>query len=382
MNEPVPQRIVVVDNMASGKSTLSAALAQRLDLVHLKLDTFAHGPRWQLSSLEACRATLEQHTSGGGWVCDGNYLSRTEPPRWGWGLWFPRGPDAAGPVTGGAWWDVGTGTGAERGGYLWGTSQAEVRRITLQAEVLRPATVDLFARAGLAPGMRVLDVGCGAGDVALLAREVVGATGSVLGIDAAAEVVQVARDRAAAAGLEGVEFRQAAGETFTDPDGFDLVAIRWVLHHQVDPLPMLRAAAAAVRPGGVLVVDELGARPKQLSTPRVVLYEDVFATVCEVLRRQAPNWDVGYRLAALFADAGLPEPHLSTATATGSGADCPFPELALAALVEVSPIVERLGLWRHGSLPGAAALDAVREAVVASRSQLTYQDQICAWVRL
>lgn len=267
-------------------------------------------------------------------------------------------------------------------GYLFGNTTSEVRRITLQAEVLAPATSELLERAGLVAGMRVLDVGCGAGDVALLARHVVGPTGSVLGIDDDARIVNVASQRARSAGLVNVEFRQLAGEQITTAGEFDLVIIRWVLHHQNGPLPMLTAAAGAVRPGGVLAVDEPGARPKQLSTPPVELYDDIFTTVCEVLRHEAPSWDVGYRLASLFAEAGLPEPSLFTRTPTGTGKRCPFPELALTAFSEVLPIIEQRRLWRHGSLPDGSALRRMQEAAVAVRSQLIYQDQICAWVRL
>lgn len=77
-----PQRIVVIGNTASGKSTLSAALAERFDLAHLELDSFAHGPGWQLASPQQFREALQPRTSGGRWVCDGNYLSRTTDWLW------------------------------------------------------------------------------------------------------------------------------------------------------------------------------------------------------------------------------------------------------------------------------------------------------------
>jgi ubiquinone/menaquinone biosynthesis C-methylase UbiE len=49
--------------------------------------------------------------------------------------------------------------------------------------MLRPITERLLRSAGIEPGMRVLDIGCGAGDVSMLAAELVGSTGSVVGID-------------------------------------------------------------------------------------------------------------------------------------------------------------------------------------------------------
>lgn len=83
MSDPgIPQRIVVIGNTASGKSTLAARLAARYDLVHLELDAFAHGPGWQLTAPEAFRHALEERMSGQRWVCDGNYLSRTTDWLW------------------------------------------------------------------------------------------------------------------------------------------------------------------------------------------------------------------------------------------------------------------------------------------------------------
>src|SRR5215831_15449448 len=65
------------------------------------------------------------------------------------------------------------------GDYVLGHSQREIRRLTTQAALLRPITERLLQNAKLAPGMRVLDLGCGAGDVSMLAAEFVGSTGSV-----------------------------------------------------------------------------------------------------------------------------------------------------------------------------------------------------------
>lgn len=66
---------------------------------------------------------------------------------------------------------------------MFGHSQREIRRLTDQAAMLRPITERLMQNVKIAPGMRVLDLGCGAGDVSMLAAELVGPTGEVLGID-------------------------------------------------------------------------------------------------------------------------------------------------------------------------------------------------------
>jgi ubiquinone/menaquinone biosynthesis C-methylase UbiE len=116
--------------------------------------------------------------------------------------------------------------------YILGHSEREIRRLVRQAAILRPITERLLCNAGIRPGMRVLDLGCGGGDVAMLAAELVGACGSVVGIDQNPDVIAVARQRARNAGLRHVDFREARAEGFSDPDPFDAVIGRYILIHQ------------------------------------------------------------------------------------------------------------------------------------------------------
>ena len=66
-------------------------------------------------------------------------------------------------------------------GYELGSGEDELARLELQGTALAPATRMIFAAAGLRPGMRVLDLGCGAGDVAFVAAGLVGPQGQVVG---------------------------------------------------------------------------------------------------------------------------------------------------------------------------------------------------------
>ena len=72
-----------------------------------------------------------------------------------------------------------------------GHSARELDRLSLQARMYEAFTRQLFHEAGLLPGIRVLDVGCGSGDVALLASEFVGPTGEIVGIDRAASAIVI-----------------------------------------------------------------------------------------------------------------------------------------------------------------------------------------------
>src|SRR4051794_41810985 len=84
--------------------------------------------------------------------------------------------------------------------YWLGRSEAEEQRLKRQAALHAPMTRRLFEAAGIGPGMKVLDLGSGAGDVAMLAARMVGPTGSVVGVDINPVVLEAAQRRVRAAG--------------------------------------------------------------------------------------------------------------------------------------------------------------------------------------
>jgi len=90
--------------------------------------------------------------------------------------------------------------------YIMGRSEEETERLARQGELFAPAMRMVLESAGLSAGMKVLDVGSGAGDVAMLAANIVGANGLVVCLDLNPDVLKTARQRAAAAALSSVKF--------------------------------------------------------------------------------------------------------------------------------------------------------------------------------
>ena len=140
--------------------------------------------------------------------------------------------------------------------YVLGHAVVEVQRLLMQGRLYNDLTEQALRLAGLQPGMRVLDVGCGPGDVSLVAAGLVGPTGSVLGVDAAADIVEVARGRAAQQGLSVVSFQQATIADIVLDEPVDAVIGRLILMHLPDPVAALRQFAALVRPGGLIAFGE------------------------------------------------------------------------------------------------------------------------------
>ena len=141
--------------------------------------------------------------------------------------------------------------------YVLGHSEHELERLTQQAALIGPVTRALLVEAGVGPGMRVLDVGTGRGDVALIAAELVGEEGSVVGVDLAPSAVAAARERVARLHLRNVSFREGDPATVHYEQRFDAVVGRYVLQFIPDPSATLRRLAANIVPGGVVAFHEI-----------------------------------------------------------------------------------------------------------------------------
>ena len=140
--------------------------------------------------------------------------------------------------------------------YELGHSDRELRRLGTQAQLVDPMTRQFFINAGVAAGMRVLDIGSGAGDVAFLAAKLVGASGEVVGADRSPTAVEAAQTGAKARGLGNVSFRLGDPSALAFDRPFDAIVGRYVLMFSPEPTAMLKGIAPHLRPGGIIVFHE------------------------------------------------------------------------------------------------------------------------------
>lgn len=219
----------------------------------------------------------------------------------------------------------------------------ERRRLALQAAVLNPLTEEFFVRAGLAAGMKVLDLGCGIGEVALIAARLAGPAGHVTAVDIDANSLDVSRMRAAQAGLTNIDFIQCNVEEHDAQEAYDAVVGRHILIHTPDPLAILRRAAAQVRPGGIVAFQEYDLSRYFPCTPAKPLYEKIFQLFIDLFTR-ATHADIGVRLFALFHDAGLTNVRSRAELMLDGGPDCLFYEWVAETVRSVVPKMEALRL--------------------------------------
>jgi len=167
-----------------------------------------------------------------------------------------------------------------------------VSELGLRNDVYRRPLATALERLGLGPGWCCADVGAGGGDVTVALAELVGREGRVYAVDSDPHSRDEVAEAAAAAGQAQVLVVTQAGESLQLPEPVDLAFCRFLLLHVFDPAVVLERMAAAVRPGGWVVVQEpvtsagrVGGRP--LSMP------------------SARHPDVGALLPALVVAAGL-----------------------------------------------------------------------------
>lgn len=141
--------------------------------------------------------------------------------------------------------------------YVLGRTLAEHHRLNRQGRLISRITRHFFEEIGLTPGIRVLDVGTGTGDVALLAARAVGPSGRVVCVDTDPAALALAKERAEDEGLANIVFHACDFHRYQTPMAFDAVIGRCVLLHQVDPLAALEAVLKHLRSGGVVAFQNL-----------------------------------------------------------------------------------------------------------------------------
>jgi ubiquinone/menaquinone biosynthesis C-methylase UbiE len=268
--------------------------------------------------------------------------------------------------------------------YILGHSESELHRLMRQAAVLAPITRRLFSDAGLARDMRVLDVGCGTGDVSMLAAEMVGSGGAVVAIDRSKDALAIARERAQAAGHDNIEFREGSAEAFNTRVPFDFAVGRYVLVHQSDPASFIRAIAKNVRPGGVVAFHELGLYDKgNLTAPPIALWSKIFDWIYTAFQSVQPHPDAGARMAEHFHAAGLKRtPTLFCEIPIGVGAQSPVCGWVVHTLRSLIPQLEKISVATAQEIDIDTLEVRLRAAAISSHTQLITVTQFCGWARL
>jgi ubiquinone/menaquinone biosynthesis C-methylase UbiE len=236
--------------------------------------------------------------------------------------------------------------------YALGRSRQEYERLARQAALLAPMTRRTFTDAGVIPGMRVLDLGSGAGDVCMLLADMVGPSGSVVGLDLDANVIALARERISAAGLRNVSFAQCEFSSYVPEASFDAIVGRLILMYQPDPAAALATLIKHLKPGGAVAFLELWFMPMP---PSENVLGRVGSCVFETLHKSGAHLDLGPRLHTVFSSAGLPRPRMRFEALMDGSPDSPLFQYIADTYASILPKA-----MEHG-IPNAAHLASIEE---------------------
>jgi SAM-dependent methyltransferase len=167
-----------------------------------------------------------------------------------------------------------------------------------------PTTAPLLRRARVGRGMSCLDMGCGGGHVALALARRVGPSGRVVGVDLDAVAIESARRQAARRKLHHAAFHQASVYDWPEEQAYDRIYVRFLLTHLPDREAAVRVLARALRPGGILIVEDTDF-VGSFSYPHCRAFARYVDLYREVVRRRGGDPEVGPKLRSLLVRAGL-----------------------------------------------------------------------------
>jgi SAM-dependent methyltransferase len=192
--------------------------------------------------------------------------------------------------------------------------KSERERLAAIEAGLDPTTIECLEKIGVGDGWRCLEVGAGAGSIAAWLCRRVGPTGKVVATDLQTKFLEA---------IDAPNLVVRKHDITTDelePDAFDLVMARKVLEHLPDPSAALRRMAAAVRPGGWLLIEDTDlASFIRISFPHRERFERAYAKFIEALSSAGFQPTLGVRLGDELRAAGVQNVSLKGTLIEGTG---------------------------------------------------------------
>lgn len=266
--------------------------------------------------------------------------------------------------------------------YVLGHSDWEMERLATQARLVDPFTRRFFERAGIGAGMRVLDVGSGAGDTAFLLAGLVGASGSVIGVDRSAAALETARRRAAERSLAQIRFIEGPLDQVAFDQPFDAIAGRYVLMFQPDPVALLRALSRHARSGSLVAFHEPDWDDTR-SRPTAALYDRCCRWIVETIQKTGADEHMGTKLHATFVAAGLPAPTMGLETLIAGGEKVADAARLITDIVRtIAPEMERLGVASASEIGVETLGERALAEIRANGSVVVGRGEVGAWCRI
>ncbi len=266
--------------------------------------------------------------------------------------------------------------------YVLGHSVRELNRLEQQELLIGPFTRRSFREAGIKPGFRVLDIGSGVGDVSFLTADMVGADGTVVGIDRSATAVATARRHAETRGVLNVDFHvgDPTERSFEQP--FDAVVGRYVLLFQPEIPRFLSNLRSHLKPGGLMIFHEPDLCSLR-SQPPAPAYDRCSDWIYEAFRLSGNEVNMAARILEAFMQADLPTPQLRMETYLAGPSQCSPWLNAMAELAEsLLTAMVSFGIATAEDVATESLVMRMQHDINQSNSVVFGRTEVCAWSQL
>ena len=263
--------------------------------------------------------------------------------------------------------------------YLLGSSDAEHERLIRQATVFAPFTERFFHQAGIGSGQRVLDLGSGVGDVAMLVSKLVGSSGKVVGIERDERSLAVARARAKEAGHNNISFVQSDVGGISLGKSFDAVVGRFILQFVPNPVDVLRSVVPLLKPGGIVAFQEPSFAAFVHVCPHLPLWSAGAMLIHETGRRAGVNLEMGFALHNVFQEAGLPAPKMHMDVPLGT--DPVFARWVYDVICTLLPRIQEFNLSVAPLGDLATLRERLHQEIVSAKAVVPVLPLVGAWSR-
>lgn len=267
--------------------------------------------------------------------------------------------------------------------YTMGRTESETERLIQQSQLYDDVTRRFLFRCGIENGMNALDIGSGAGDVALALADAVGPEGSVTGVDVNGEILETARQRAEQAGHQNVQFIAGDARTVDLPGDYDAVVGRLVLMYMGDPTEALRQLKRLLRPNGIAAFQEIDFLPySAFLHPSTPLTNNLIEWARSAFERSGARLEMGRELYQTFVGAGLPEPVMHFEAPMGGPADWPGYDYIANSFRSLSPLMDSYGIVSPEELDVDTLAERLRAEVESSKRPFVLPPHVTAHARL
>ncbi len=267
--------------------------------------------------------------------------------------------------------------------YTLGRTSHETTRLIEQSKIYGESTRLFCERAGIETGMRVLEIGSGAGDVAIMLTELVGTSGQVVGVDINPTILETARQRVSDAGIKNVDFVAGDARTLTFDEKFDALMGRFVLMYMAAPVNALQKLVTHLKPGGIVAFQE----PEYTlypaySHPDTPLMNQLIKWILDVFKHSGAHLDMGIGLYQAFVEVGLSPPEIHLHAPIGAAANWTGYRYMVTIFQSLLPLIEKYEIATAEQVSIETLGERIRQEVLSSKRPFFLPLHVTAHARL